>query len=103
MESIIRYTDLEISTKNHQTIPAKLLTEFDNIAYVFGPLSQWVRLSYFSSMIQKYIIKVLYGLQTGLDMFRWPQEPNTTDIIENGWAKLPELARKVPLLNGFPA
>jgi hypothetical protein len=43
--------------------------EFGNIAYVFGPLSQWVRLSYFSSKLQKYIIKVPNGLQTDLVVF----------------------------------
>jgi len=37
--------------------------EFDNIAYVSGPLSQWVRLSYFSSNLQKYVRKVSNGLK----------------------------------------
>jgi hypothetical protein len=66
MASIIRNADLKVSTKNQQTITTKLLTEFDKIAYVSGPLSQWVRLSYFSSMLQKYIRKVSNGLQNGL-------------------------------------
>jgi len=43
--------------------------EFDKIAHVSGPLSQWVRLSYFSSMLQKYIIKVSKWLQTSLVVF----------------------------------
>jgi hypothetical protein len=43
-------------TENHKQ--QKLITEFGNLAYIFGPLSQWVRLSYFSSKLQKYIIKV---------------------------------------------
>jgi hypothetical protein len=58
-----------VSTKNQQTITTKLLTEFDKIAYVSGPLFQWVRLSYFSSMFQKYIIKVSNGLQTIMVVF----------------------------------
>jgi hypothetical protein len=69
MATIIRNADLKVSTKNQQTITTKLLTEFDKIAYVSGPLSQWVRLSYFSSMLQKYIRKVSIGLQAGLVVF----------------------------------
>ena len=46
-----------------------MLTKLGKIAYVSGPLSQWVRLSYLSSMIQKYIRKVSKGLQTGLALF----------------------------------
>jgi hypothetical protein len=30
-------------------------------------------------------------------------EPIPTDSTENGWMKLPEMARKVALINGFPA
>jgi hypothetical protein len=48
-------------TANHKQ--KKLLTEFVNLTYVSGPLSRWVRLSYFSSKLQKYIIKVPNGLQ----------------------------------------
>jgi hypothetical protein len=63
MESIIRYAYLKLSTKNQQTITTNLLTEFGKIAYISGPLSQWVRLSYFSSKLQTYIRKVSNGLQ----------------------------------------
>jgi hypothetical protein len=69
MAAIIIYADMKVSTKNQQTITTKLLMEFDNIAYVSGPLSQWVRLSYFSSKLQKYIRKVSNGLKTSLAMF----------------------------------
>jgi hypothetical protein len=31
-------------TTNHNT---NMIIEFDNLAYVSGPLSQWVRVSYF--------------------------------------------------------
>jgi hypothetical protein len=34
-----KYTDLEISMKKQQTITTKLIMEFDNLAYVSGPLS----------------------------------------------------------------
>jgi hypothetical protein len=84
MAAIIRNADLKVSTKNQQTITTKLLTEFDKIAYVSGPLSQWVRLSYFSSMLQKYIRKVSIGLQVVWLCSSRPQEPNTTDDTENG-------------------
>jgi hypothetical protein len=66
---IIRNADMKLITNNQQTITTKLLTKFDKIAYVFGPLSQWVRLSYFSSILQKYIIKVSIELQDGLVVF----------------------------------
>ena len=69
MAAIIRYADLKVSTKNQKTIKEKLLTEFNKIAYIFGPLSKWVRLSYFSSKLQKCIRKVSNGLQTGLVLF----------------------------------
>jgi hypothetical protein len=69
MSSILRYLDMKVSTKNQQTITTKMLKEFDNIPYISRPLSQLVRLSYFSSKLQKYIRKVLNGLKTGLVMF----------------------------------
>ena len=60
---------MKVSTNNQQTMIAKLLMKFGNIAYVSRPLSQWVRFYYFSSEIQTYIRKVLNGLQTGLNVF----------------------------------
>ena len=39
-------------TVNHNT---NMITKFNNLAYIFGPLSQWVRLSYFYSKLNKYI------------------------------------------------
>jgi hypothetical protein len=33
--------------KQRRTINTNVITEFDNLAYVSGPLSEWVRLSYF--------------------------------------------------------
>ena len=69
MEAIIKYTDLEISTIIIKPYQQNFLTEFGNIIYVFGPLSQWVRLSYLYSKLQKYIIKVPNGLQTNLVVF----------------------------------
>jgi hypothetical protein len=69
MVAIIRNADLKVSTKNQQTITSKLLMEFGKTAYVSRPLPQWVRLSYFSSKLQKYIRKVSNGLQTSLDVF----------------------------------
>jgi hypothetical protein len=62
----IRYTDMENKHKEQQTITTRLIMKFDNLAYIFGPLSRWVRLSYFCSNLQKYIIKVPSGLQTDL-------------------------------------
>jgi hypothetical protein len=41
----------EIKQEEQQTINTNVITEFDNLAYVSGPLSQWVRLSYFCSKI----------------------------------------------------
>jgi hypothetical protein len=64
----IRYTNLENKHKEQQTITRRLITKFDNLAYISGPLSRWVRLSYFCSNLQKYIIKVPNGLQTDLDV-----------------------------------
>jgi hypothetical protein len=60
------YGNKHKETTNHNT-------NLDNrvrhkIAYVFGPLSRWVMLSYFSSNLQKYIIKVKNGLQNDLAM-----------------------------------
>ena len=56
-----------------------MLTEFGKIAYISGPLSQWVRLSYFSSMLQKYIRKVSKGLQIGLAVLC------STSRIQHNW------------------
>ena len=41
MVAINQYTDLEISMKKQQTINTKVIMEFDNLAYVSEPLSQW--------------------------------------------------------------
>ena len=53
--------------------------EFGNIAYVFEPLSQWVRLSYFSSKIQTYIRKVSNGLKNSLNVLWY------TSITQHNW------------------
>jgi hypothetical protein len=54
------------TTTNHNT---NVITEFDNLAYVSGPLSQWVRLSYFCSKLNKYITTVPKGYKTDLVLF----------------------------------
>jgi hypothetical protein len=69
MAAIIRYEDLKIGTKDQKTIKTKLITKFGNIAYISQPLSKWVRLSYFSSTIETYFIKVSNGLQYGMVVF----------------------------------
>jgi hypothetical protein len=51
---------------NHNT---NVITEFYNLAYVSGPLSQWVRLSYLFSKINKYITTVPKGYKTDLVLF----------------------------------
>jgi hypothetical protein len=48
-----------------------------------GPLSQWVRLSYFSSKLQKYIIKVKMAYKLIWLCSSRSQEPITTDDTEN--------------------
>jgi hypothetical protein len=63
---IYRY---EINQEEHQTINTNVIMEFNNLAYVSGPLSQWVRLSYFYSKIYKYITTVSKSLQTDLALF----------------------------------
>jgi hypothetical protein len=55
--------------EEQQTINTKVIMEFDNLAYVFGPLSQWVRLSYFCSKLQMYIIKVPMDYKNELIVF----------------------------------
>ena len=40
--------------------------EFKNLAYVSGPLSEWVRISYFYSKLNKYIILVPKGYKIDL-------------------------------------
>ena len=35
--------------EEQQTMTREVITEFENLAYVSGPLSQWVRLSYLCS------------------------------------------------------
>jgi hypothetical protein len=55
--------------KNQQTITTKVDNGVRQSRLRLGPLSQWVRLSYFSSKIQKYIIKVPNGLQTDMVVF----------------------------------
>jgi len=64
---IFRSENNHKGTKNHKQ--QNLISEFDNLAYISGPLSQWVRLSYFSSKLQKYIIKVPNGLKTNMVVF----------------------------------
>jgi hypothetical protein len=54
------------TTKNHNT---NVITKFDNIAYVSGLLSQWVRLSYFCSKLNKYITVVPKSYKTDLFLF----------------------------------
>ena len=55
--------------KEQQTITTNMLTEFGKIAYVSGPLSQWVRISYFYSKLNKYIILVPKGYKIDLVLF----------------------------------
>jgi hypothetical protein len=54
------------TTTNHKI---NVIMEFRNLAYVSGPLSQWVRLSYFSSKLNKYITTVPNGYRTDLVLF----------------------------------
>jgi hypothetical protein len=49
--------------ENHNT---NVIMEFDNLAHVSEALSQWVRLSYFCSKINKYITIVPKGYKTNL-------------------------------------
>jgi hypothetical protein len=61
-----KYTDMEISINKQQTINNKVDNGVRQSRLRLGPLSQWVRLSYLCSKIQKYIIKVPKGLQNDL-------------------------------------
>ena len=51
------------TTTNHNT---NVIMEFDNLTYVSEPLSQWVRLSYFCSKLNKYIATMQKGYKTDL-------------------------------------
>ena len=56
--------NMYITKMKHKTVAnhnTNLIMEFNNLAYVFGPLSQWVRLSYFCSKHNKYITTVPKG------------------------------------------
>jgi hypothetical protein len=60
-------TKMKHKTKaNHNT---NVITEFDNLAYVSEVLSQWVRLSYFCSKLNKYITTVPKGYKPDLVLF----------------------------------
>jgi hypothetical protein len=54
------------TTTNHNT---NVIMEFDNLAYVSDPLSQWVMLSYFCSKLNKYIKTVKKGYKNNLAFF----------------------------------
>jgi hypothetical protein len=54
------------ATANHNT---NVITEFDNLAYVSGPLSQWVKIYYLCSKLEKYITTVPKGYKTDLVFF----------------------------------
>jgi hypothetical protein len=74
----------ECKHKEQQTITTRLLPEFGKIVYVSGPMSQWGRLSYFSSMFQKYIKMYQKDYKLVFLSSSQPQELNTTDDTEKG-------------------
>jgi hypothetical protein len=84
MEEIIINSYLKVSTKNVQTITTNLITQFGKIAYVFKPLSQWVR---FFLISFKCFKNTSEKCQLDYNMVficsSQPQEPNTTDNTKN--------------------
>ena len=54
------------TTTNHNT---NVIMKFDNLAYISRPLSQWVKLSYFYSKLNKYITTVTKGYKIDLVLF----------------------------------
>jgi hypothetical protein len=59
----------EIKHKQQKSINTNVITEFDNLASVSMSLSQWVRLSYFCSKINKYIPTVPKDYKNDLVLF----------------------------------
>jgi hypothetical protein len=69
------------TTTNHNT---NVITKFDNLAYISGPLSQWVRLSYLCSKLNKYIIVVPKGYKMICSCSTRSQEPNRRNDTQIG-------------------
>jgi hypothetical protein len=53
-------------TTNHNT---NVIMDFDNLPYISRPLSQWARLSYLCSKLNKYITTVPKGYKNDMVLF----------------------------------